>query len=47
MGGIFMLIIDTIARSLTGNEIPLGILTGLIGAPFYFYLLKKQGMSVV
>lgn len=45
MGAIFMLVIDTIARSFTGNEIPLGILTGLIGAPFYFYLLKRQGMS--
>lgn len=45
MGAVFMLVIDTIARSLTGNEIPLGILTGLIGAPFYFYLLKKQGMN--
>ncbi|HNQ63149.1 MAG TPA: iron ABC transporter permease [Syntrophorhabdaceae bacterium] len=38
-GGIFMLVMDTLARILPGGEIPVGILTSLIGAPFFAYLL--------
>lgn len=41
MGGSVLLIIDNIGRSLTGGEIPLGVLTALIGGPFYIYILKK------
>ncbi|WP_027400395.1 FecCD family ABC transporter permease [Anaerovorax odorimutans] len=41
MGAAFMVLIDTISRSITASEIPLGILTSLIGAPFFIYLLKK------
>ncbi len=35
LGGSFLLIVDDIARTLTATEIPLGILTALIGAPFF------------
>jgi iron complex transport system permease protein len=41
MGACFMLIVDNIARTLTGGELPIGVLTALIGGPFYIYLLKK------
>ncbi len=41
MGGSFLLIVDNICRSLTEGEIPLGVLTALIGGPFYIFLLKK------
>jgi len=41
LGASFMVIVDLLARNLTGSEIPLGILTSLIGAPFFVYLLKK------
>ena len=41
MAALFMLVIDTIAR-MTGVEIPLSILTGLIGTPFFVVLLAKQ-----
>lgn len=34
-GGLFMLLVDDLARTLTQNEIPLGILTALIGAPVF------------
>lgn len=34
-GGLFMLLVDNLARTLTQNEIPLGILTALIGAPVF------------
>lgn len=42
LGGVFLLFIDTLARSLTGAELPLGVLTGFIGAPFFFGVLLKQ-----
>lgn len=46
LGSIFMLLIDTVARAATTLEIPLSILTGLIGAPFYLYILVKQRMKM-
>ncbi len=46
LGGVFMLTVDTIARAATTLEIPLSILTGLIGAPFYLYILVKQRMKM-
>lgn len=46
LGAAFLLMIDTLARVLTSAELPLSILTGLIGAPFYFYLLVKQRMKL-
>ncbi len=41
LGASFMIIIDCIARSLTSAEIPVGILTAIVGTPFFIYLLKK------
>lgn len=41
MGACFMLFVDTICRTLTGAEIPLGIVTAIVGGPFFIYLLKK------
>lgn len=41
LGAIFLLIVDDIARSLFAQEIPLGILTAIVGSPFFLYLLYK------
>jgi iron complex transport system permease protein len=41
IGASYLLIIDDIARTASASEIPLGILTALIGAPFFAYLLRK------
>lgn len=41
IGSTFLLLVDDIARSVFAMEIPLGILTALIGAPFFVYLLLK------
>lgn len=41
MAAGFMLIVDTLAR-ITGIEIPLGIITGFIGTPFFIVLLARQ-----
>ncbi|KNZ40368.1 FecCD family ABC transporter permease [Acetobacterium bakii] len=40
-GGIYLLVIDNISRTLFSVEIPLSILTSLIGTPFFIYLLFK------
>jgi len=47
LGASFLLVVDDIARILTATEIPLGILTALVGAPFFAYLLtqKKVGWT--
>ena len=47
MGGLFLLVMDTIARTVTSLEVPLSILTGLIGAPIYAWLLWKQKAKVM
>ncbi len=41
LGAAYLLIIDDIARIVFTSEIPLGILTAIIGAPFFAYLLRK------
>lgn len=41
MGACFLVLIDMAGRMITGAEIPIGILTSLLGAPFFVYLLKK------
>ena len=43
LGAIFMLVIDTIARTATASEIPVSILTAVIGAPVFIILLRKTG----
>lgn len=46
LGAIFLLFIDTIVRSITAGELPISIVTSLIGAPFLGYLVlgrKKEG----
>lgn len=43
IGGAYLLIIDNLARSITATEIPLSILTAIIGAPFFAILLRKTG----
>lgn len=42
-GGLFLLLADTAARCLTMAEIPVSILTAVIGAPVFILLLRKTG----
>lgn len=42
-GGVFLLLVDDLARILASVEIPLGILTALIGVPFFLFLLIRDG----
>ena len=42
LGASFMLLVDTVTRIIGPAEMPVSILTGIIGAPFYAWLLYKQ-----
>ncbi len=44
-GASFMLLADGIARTVAATEIPLGIITALVGAPLFAYLLKRGHMG--
>ena len=41
-GGLFMMAVDLMARSLSMNEIPLSIISGFIGTPLYIILLARK-----
>jgi len=45
MGAGFLLIVDTLARSMAGTETPLGILTAFLGAPVFLWLLATGRRS--
>lgn len=45
-GAIFLLLVDNVSRNLLITEIPLGILTAFIGAPFFIYLITRRGESI-
>lgn len=43
LGAIFLLLVDDLSRNLMATEIPIGILTSFIGAPFFLYLITRDG----
>ena len=42
-GAIFLLMADNLSRNLFAAEIPIGILTSFMGAPFFLYLITREG----
>ncbi|MDR1174048.1 MAG: iron ABC transporter permease [Treponema sp.] len=46
LGAVFMIMVDTLARNISGSEIPLSILTGLLGTPLFIWLLLRQRMRI-
>lgn len=42
LGGGYLLLIDTLARTMAEVEIPLGILTAVVGTPFFIWLLASM-----
>jgi len=45
LGGTFLVVIDDISRTIAGFEIPIGVFTMLLGAPFFIWLLKKSNVG--
>ncbi len=41
MGAAYLVLVDTLARSLGRIEVPIGILTAVVGAPFFLWLLWR------
>lgn len=41
-GASYLVAVDTVARSISETEIPIGILTSIVGAPIFAYLLRKS-----
>ena len=41
-GAIFLLLVDNVSRNLLATEIPIGILTAFVGAPFFLYLMTRK-----
>lgn len=42
MGASFLLVVDDVARLAATSEIPIGILTAFVGAPFFLYLITRR-----
>ena len=46
LGALFMILADLVARTLIAPaEIPIGVITALVGGPFFLYLLRRQRAS--
>ena len=43
IGASFMVIVDTLARTITAATVPVSVLTAIIGAPFFILLLRRTG----
>jgi ABC-type cobalamin transport system permease subunit len=41
LGAAYLLLVDTLARTMSAAEVPLGILTAVVGAPFFLWLLAR------
>ena len=42
-GAAFLIAVDTVARSASAQEIPISILTAIVGAPFFIILMRRKG----
>jgi len=45
-GALFLLIVDNLSRNLLVTEIPIGILTAVIGAPFFIWMITRRSDTV-
>ena len=46
IGAIFMVIVDMLARSLAPNEIPLSVITGILGTPLFIFAIYKRRKEI-
>jgi iron complex transport system permease protein len=45
-GGILLLGADTVTRAVLPTEVPIGVLTALIGGPFFCFIFRKRQMAI-
>ncbi|MBR3880040.1 MAG: iron ABC transporter permease, partial [Mailhella sp.] len=46
LGALYLLLCDTLARTITGTEIPIAIVTSIVGAPYLLWLLRVKGKEL-
>ena len=46
LGALYMLLCDTLARTLTAAEIPVAIVASIVGAPYLLWLLRSKGREL-
>lgn len=46
LGAIMMIVVDTIARTIAPNEVPLSIITGILGTPVFIYAIFKRRREI-
>jgi iron complex transport system permease protein len=46
LAAVYLIACDTLARTLTSAEIPVSIITSILGAPYLFYLLRTKGYAL-
>ncbi|MDD3409610.1 MAG: iron ABC transporter permease [Eubacteriales bacterium] len=45
-GAVFLLLVDNVSRNLLATEIPIGVLTAFVGAPFFLYLMTRRDVNL-
>lgn len=45
MGGSFLMVVDNLSRLIASSEVPIGILTSFVGAPFFLWMILKGGRA--
>lgn len=45
-GAVFLLLVDNVSRNLLATEIPIGILTAFVGAPFFLCLMTRRDVNL-
>jgi iron complex transport system permease protein len=46
MGATFLMLVDNLSRTIAVAEVPLGVLTAFVGAPFFLYLILNRGNRI-
>jgi len=46
MGATFLMLVDDLSRTIAVSEVPLGVLTAFVGAPFFLYLIIDRGNRI-
>ena len=42
LGAAFLVVVDTVARTATASELPISVLTAVVGAPFFIFLMQRS-----
>jgi len=42
LGGLLLMLADNATRLLAGSEVPVGVLTTLLGGPFFLFVFSKR-----